>query len=139
MKSSQLKPAANNPPAMSVSNSRNNPRLGHVPNAAALPVLTDDGISYLLHYAQFLYAKRTANPAVEKGPEASPEKMSIHFGCAEVIVHKGSGLKQLENLLQRNELSFVMPAVSRLGAVCRRPHCRHRHFCKDIIRTPDHH
>jgi hypothetical protein len=117
MKSNQLN-SSEQPPAMSVSNSRNNPCLGHDSNAAAVAFLTDDGISYLLPYAQFLYAERMANPALEKGPEASPEKMSIHFGCADVIV-LGSGLKQLESWLQKNELSFVMSADSRLDDVCR--------------------
>jgi hypothetical protein len=83
MKSSQLN-SSEQPPAMSVSNSRDNPCLGHDSNAAAVAFLTDDGISYLLPYAQFLYAERMANPALEKEPEASPEKMSIHFGCAAV-------------------------------------------------------
>ncbi len=115
MKSNQIN-SSEQPPAMSVSSPRDNPCLGHDANAAAVAVLTDDGISYLLPYAQFLYAERTANPALEKEPEASPEKMSIHFGCAEVIV-LGSGLKRLEGWLQRYELSFVMPADSRLGAV----------------------
>ena len=115
MKSSQPN-TSEQPPAMSVSSPRDNPCLGHDSNAAAVAVLTDDGISYLLPYAQFLYAERTANPALEKEPEASPEKMSIHFGCAEVVV-LGSGLKRLESWLQKNELSFVMSADSRLGAV----------------------
>jgi hypothetical protein len=115
MKSSQLN-SSEQLPAMSMSNSRKNACIGHDSNAAAVAFLTDDGISYLLPYAQFLYAERTANPALEKEPEASPEKMSIHFGCAEVIV-LGSGLKRLEGWLQKNELSFVMPADSRLGAV----------------------
>jgi hypothetical protein len=101
---------------MSVSNSRDNTCLGHDSNAAAVAFLTDDGISYLLPYAQFLYAERMANPALEKGPEASPEKMSIHFGCAEVVV-LGSGLKRLEGWLQKNELSFVMSADRRSGVV----------------------
>jgi hypothetical protein len=113
MKSSQLN-TNDNPPAISAP--RKNPCVGHDSNAAAIAVLTDDGISYLLPYAQFLYAERTANPALEKSPEAPPEKMSIHFGSAEVIV-LGSGLKRLEGWLQKNELSFVMPADSRLGAV----------------------
>ena len=117
MKSSQPN-TSEQPPAMSVSSPRDNPCLGHDSNAAAVAVLTDDGISYLLPYAQFLYAERMANPALEKGPEASPEKMSIHFGCADVIV-LGSGLKQLESWLQKNELSFVMSADSRLDVVCR--------------------
>jgi hypothetical protein len=115
MKSSQLN-SSEQPPAISVSNSRDNPCLGHDSNAAAVAFLTDDGISYLLPYAQFLYAERMANPALEKGPEASPEKMSIHFGCAEVVV-LGSGLKRLESWLQKNELSFVMSADRRLGVV----------------------
>ena len=115
MKSSQLN-SSEQPPAISVSNSRDNPCLGHDSNAAAVAFLTDDGISYLLPYAQFLYAERMANPALEKGPEASPEKMSIHFGCADVIV-LGSGLNWLERRLQQYEFSFVMSANSRLGAV----------------------
>ena len=117
MKSSQPN-TSEQPPAMSVSSPRDNPCLGHDSNAAAVAFLTDDGISYLLPYAQLLYAERMANPALEKGPEASPEKMSIHFGCADVIV-LGSGLKQLESWLQKNELSFVMSADSRLDDVCR--------------------
>jgi hypothetical protein len=117
MKSSQFN-SSEQPAAISASNSRANLCLGHDSNAAAVAFLTDDGISYLLPYAQFLYAERMANPALEKGPEASPEKMSIHFGCADVIV-LGSGLKQLESWLQKNELSFVMSADSRLDDVCR--------------------
>ena len=115
MKSSQPN-TSDNPPTMSGSRPRDNPCLGHDANAAAVAVLTGDGISYLLPYAQFLYAKRTANPALDKKPEAPPEKMSIHFGCAEVIV-LGSGLKRLEHRLQEYELSFVMSADSRLSAV----------------------
>jgi len=115
MKSNQIN-SSDNPPAISASSPLDNPCLGHDANAAAVAVLTDDGICYLLRYAQFLYAERTANPALDKEPEAPPEKMSIHFGCAEVIV-LGSGLKRLESWLQRYELSFVMPADSRLGAV----------------------
>ena len=115
MKSSQPN-TSEQPPAISASSPRKNPCIGSDPNIAALEVITDDGISYLLPYAQFLYAERMANPALEKGPEASPEKMSIHFGCAEVVV-LGSGLKRLERWLQGYELSFVMSADSRLGAV----------------------
>ena len=115
MKSSQPN-TSDNPPAISASSPRKNPCVGSDPNIAALEIIADDGISYLLPYAQFLYAERTANPALENEPEASPEKMSIHFGCAEVIV-LGSGLKRLERWLQGYELSFVMSADSRLGAI----------------------
>ena len=115
MKSSQTN-TSDNPPAISASNPRDNPCLGSDPNIAALEIIANDGISYLLPYAQFLYAKRTANPALEKEPDAPPEKMSIHFVGAEVVV-LGSGFKRLEGWLQRYELSFVMSADSRLGAV----------------------
>ena len=115
MKSSELN-TNDNPPAISASKPRENPCLGHDPNAAAVAVLTDDGISYLLPFAQFLHAKRMANPALENEPEAPPEKMSIHFVGAEVIV-LGCGLERLERRLQQYELSFLMPAQSRLGAV----------------------
>jgi hypothetical protein len=101
---------------MSVSNSRNNPCLGHDSNAAAVAFLTDDGISYLLPYAQFLYAERMANPALENDPEAPPDKMSIHFVGAGVVV-LGSGLKRLEAWLQKNELSSVKSGDSRLDGV----------------------
>jgi len=103
-------------PAISASSPRKNPCIGSDPNIAALEVIADDGISYLLPYAQFLYAERAANPALEKQPEAPPEKISIHFACADVIV-LGSGLNWLERRLQQYELSFVMSADSRLGAV----------------------
>ena len=115
MKSSQLN-TSDNPPAISASSPRDNPCLERDSNIAALDAFADDGISYLLPYAQFLYAERMANPALEKEPEAPPEKMSIHFACANVVV-LGSGLKWLERRLQQYELSFVMPADSRLGEV----------------------
>jgi hypothetical protein len=100
---------------MSVSSPRDNPCLGHDSNAAAVAVLTDDGISYLLPYAQFLYAERTANPALEKEPDAPPEKMLIRFASANVVV-LGSGLKRLEAEIQKYELKFVKSADRRLAA-----------------------
>ena len=72
-----------------------------IPASAVIPpsprsnVFADDGISYLLPYAQFLYAERISNPALEKEPDAPPEKMLIRFACADVVV-LGSGLKRLE-------------------------------------------
>ena len=114
MKSSQPN-TSEQPPAISASSPRKNPCIGSDPNIAALEVIADDGISYLLPYAQFLYAERTANLALEKEPEASPEKMSIHFGCAEVIV-LGSGLKRLEQDIQKYELKFVKSADRRFAA-----------------------
>ena len=116
MKSSQPNNTSDNPPAISASSPRKNPCIGSDPNIAALEVIADDGISYLLPYAQFLYAERMANPALENDPEAPPDKMSIHFVGAGVVV-LGSGLKRLEAWLQKNELSSVKSGDSRLDGV----------------------
>jgi hypothetical protein len=64
MKSSQ--PNNENPSSTSASSPRDNPCLGNDPTVAALDVFADNGISYLLPYAQFLYAERISNPALEK-------------------------------------------------------------------------
>ena len=82
MKSSQLN--NENPPA-SASSPRDNPCLERDSTIAALKVIADDGISYLLPYAQFLYAEKIPNPALEKEPDAPPEKMLIRFACADVV------------------------------------------------------
>ena len=112
MKSSQLN--NENPPA-SASSPRDNPCLGNDSTIAALDVFADNGISYLLPYAQFLYAERISNPALEKEPDAPPEKMRICFATAEVVV-LGSGLKRLEHGIQKSELKFVKSADRRLAA-----------------------
>ena len=46
------------PPTVSASSPQDNPCLGSDPNIAALEIIADDGISYLLPYAQFLSAER---------------------------------------------------------------------------------
>jgi hypothetical protein len=111
MKSSQLN--NENPPA-SASSPRENPCLGSDPTITALDVFADNGPSYLLPYAQFLYAERISNPALEKEPDAPPEKMRIFFATAEVVV-LGSGLKRLEQGIQKSELKFVKSADRRLA------------------------
>jgi len=112
MKSSQLN--NENPPA-SASSPRDNPCLGSDPTITSLDVFADNGTSYLLPYAQFLYAERISNPALEKEPDAPPEKMRICFATAEVVV-LGSGLKRLEHGIQKYELKFVKSADRRLAA-----------------------
>ena len=112
MKSSQLN--NENPPA-SASSPRDNPCLERDSTIAALEAIADSGISYLLPYAQFLYAEKIPNPALEKEPDAPPEKMLIHFACADVVV-LGSGLKRLEQDIQKYELKFVKSADRRLAA-----------------------
>jgi hypothetical protein len=105
-----------NPPATSGSSPRDNPCLGTDSTIAALDVVADDGISYLLPYAQFLFAERISNPALEKEPEAPPEKMLIRFALADVVV-LGSGLKAIERGLQKCELKFVKAADRRHAAM----------------------
>ena len=104
MKSSQPN-TSDNPPTASASSPRDNPCLGNDSTIAALEVFADDGISYLLPYAQFLYAEKISNPALEKEADAPPEKMLIHFACAEVIV-LGSGLKRLERRNSEIRIEF---------------------------------
>ena len=111
MKSSQL----NNHNNLSASSPRDNPCLERDSAIAVLKVVADDGISYLLPYAQFLYAEKVSNPALEKEPDAPPEKMQIRFACGEVVV-LGSGLQRLEQDIQKYELKFVKAADRRLAA-----------------------
>jgi hypothetical protein len=113
MKSSQ--PNNENQPTASASSPRDNPCLERDSTIAALEAIADSGISYLLPYAQFLYAEKIPNPALEKEPDAPPEKMLIHFACADVVV-LGSGLKRLEQDIQKYELKFVKSADRRLAA-----------------------
>jgi hypothetical protein len=113
MKSSQLNTSDNSPP-ISASSPRN-PCFDSDSQVAALDVFADDGISYLLPYAQFLYAERIPNPALEKEPDAPPEKMLLRFAKADVVV-LGSGFKRLEQTIQKFELKFVKSADRRLAA-----------------------
>ena len=113
MKSSQ--PNNENPPIASASSPRDNPCLERDSNIAALEAIADDGISYLLPYAQFMYAEKIPNSALEKEPDAPPEKVLIHFACADVVV-LGSGLKRLAQEIQKYELKFVKSADRRLAA-----------------------
>ena len=114
MKSSQLN-SNEPPPAASASSPHDNPCYATDSTTAALDVMADDGTSYLLPYAQFLYAERIANPALEKEPDAPPEKLLVHFAQADVVV-LGSGLKRLAAGIQKYELRFVKSADRRLAA-----------------------
>ncbi len=104
-----------NPVAASASSSRDNPCFELDASIAAVQVLADDGRSYLLPYAQFLYAERTANPAVQREPEAPPETLLLHFATADVVL-LGSGLKVVEKAVQRYELKSAQAADRRFAA-----------------------
>jgi hypothetical protein len=93
---------------------RDNPCLGIDPTVAALEAIADDSISYLLPYAQFLYSQRISNPALEKEPDAPPEKLLLHFAVGDVVL-LGSGLKRLEQLIQKYELKFAKSVDRRLA------------------------
>jgi hypothetical protein len=112
MKSNQLN---NDSPSVSASSPRDNPCFDTDPKIAALNVLADDGHSYLLPYAQFLYAERDSNPTLEEEPDAPPEKLLIRFAVAQITV-TGAGLSALERAIQRQELKFVKSADRRLAA-----------------------
>jgi hypothetical protein len=62
-----------------------------------------------------LYAEKIPNPALENEPDAPPEKVLIHFACADVVI-LGSGLKRLGQDIQKYELKFVKSADRRLAA-----------------------
>ena len=104
-----------NPPAASASSSRDNPCYEIDSGVAALNVAADDGRSYLLPYAQFLYAERTANPALERELDAPPEKLLLHFATADVAL-LGSGLKAVEKAIQRYELKSVKSVDRRFAS-----------------------
>jgi hypothetical protein len=104
-----------NPVAAYPSNLRDNPCFGIDPTIATLNVCADDERSYQLPYAQFLYAELTSNPALEREPNAPPEKLLIRFVAAEVVV-LGSGFRSLERTLQKYELKFVKSADRRYAA-----------------------
>ena len=94
---------------------RDNPSYGTDSTVATLNVVADDGRSYQLSYAQFLYAETISNPALETKPDAPPEKLSLRFAVAEVVV-LGSGLKAVERAIQKYELKFVKAADRRYAA-----------------------
>ena len=105
-----------NPPTASASDIPKNPCFSTArANITSLVVFADDGHSYCLAYAQFLFADRTPNPALEKSPDALPEQMLIHFVQAEIVI-LGSGLKKLEDEIQQSALRFVKSADRRLAA-----------------------
>ena len=103
------------PPIESPSSSRDNLCFGTDPNVATLNVFVDDGESFQLSYAQFLYAKLGANPALAKEPNAPPQRLLICFAMAEVVV-LGSGLKSIDRAIQKHDLKFVQRADLRYAA-----------------------
>ena len=104
-----------NPDAASELSSLNNPCYDRDQNVATLNVFADDERSYQLPYAQFLYAERIPNPALENDADAPPEELLICFAAAKVTL-LGSGLKTVERMIQKYELKFVKSADRRYTA-----------------------
>jgi hypothetical protein len=105
----------NQPDTASPSRPHDDLCFGRSPNITALQVFADDQHSYLLPYAQFLYAEMVANPALDKSADAPPQMMLICFAQAEVKV-LGSGLFRLERWIQQYELEYIKPADRRYAA-----------------------
>jgi len=112
----QLMNPSANPDAVSVSSPRDNPCFDIDPTVATLVVFADDEHSYMLPYAQFLYAELIPNPVLETQREAPPEKLTIRFVAAEVEMF-GSGFRSLMRALQKYELKFVRSAGRRYAAL----------------------
>ena len=104
-----------NPDEASVSSTRDNPCYGIDPIVASLNVYADDEHSYLLPYAQLLYAETIPNPALEKNADAPPEKLVICFAVAEVTL-LGSGLQAVARKIQKCDLNFVKAVDRRFAA-----------------------
>lgn len=104
-----------NPLVESPSSSRDNPCYSVDPTVATLNVLADIEESVQLPYAQFLYSRLAANPALEKDPNAPPQRLLICFAMAEVIV-LGSGLRAIDRAIQKHELKVVQRADRRYAA-----------------------
>ena len=104
-----------NPDEASASSTRDNPCYGSDPNVASLNVYADDEHSYLLPYAQLLYAETIPNPALEKNADAPPEKLVICFAAAEVTL-LGSGLQAVARKIQKCDLNFVKAVDRRFAA-----------------------
>ena len=97
------------------SSTRDNPCYGVDPNVASLNVYADDEHSYLLPYAQLLYAETIPNPALEKNADAPPEKLVICFAAAEVTL-LGSGLQAVARKIQKCDLNFLKAVDRRFVA-----------------------
>lgn len=104
-----------NPLVESPSSSRDNPCYSVDPTVATLNVLADNEESIQLPYAQFLYSRLAANPALEKEPNAPPQRLLICFAMAEVLV-EGSGLRSIDRAIQKHELKAVQRADRRYAA-----------------------
>jgi hypothetical protein len=103
-----------NPSIESPSSSRDNPCYSVDPTVATLNVIADDDESFQLPYAQFLYSRLAANPALEKEPNSPPQRLVICFAMAEVVV-QGSGLRSIDRAIQKHELKFVQRADRRFA------------------------
>ncbi len=105
----------NESPLMESASNRDNPCFDTAPDIATLNVITGQGESFQLPYAQFLYSELGANPALEEDAQAPPQRLVVRFAMAEVMV-LGSGLQSIEGAIQKHTLKFVQPAGGRYVA-----------------------
>ena len=80
-------------------------------NLIALGATGDDDCHYLFHYADFRYARRSANPALEGDAKAPPEKLLLCFTTGEIVI-LGSGLHYIEDEVQIGSLKSLKAGPS---------------------------
>ena len=106
-----------NPPSESASDVKHPECFGTDPKVHGVNVMTSDGRSCGLPFAQFLDSELVANPALETDPDAPPEMLTIHFVSATVTV-LGTGLKRIQDGLLGADLAFIRPLDRRFkGAI----------------------
>jgi hypothetical protein len=80
-------------------------------NLIALGATADDDCHFLFHYADFRYAKRSANPALEGDAKAPPERLLLCFTTGEILI-LGSGLYYIEDEVQTGSLKSLKAGPS---------------------------
>jgi hypothetical protein len=80
-------------------------------NLIALGATGDDDCHYLFHYADFRYARRSANPALEGDAKTPPERLLLCFTTGEILI-LGSGLHYIEGEVQTGSLKSLISGPS---------------------------
>jgi hypothetical protein len=107
-----------NPPSGSASDVKQPECFGTDPKVRGVNVLTSDGRSCGLPFAQYLDSELVANPALETDPDAPTEKLTIHFVSATVTV-LGTGIKRIQDGLLGSDLGFIKPLDRRFAGKIR--------------------
>jgi hypothetical protein len=104
----------NSPPSVSASDEKQPECFGTDPKVHGVNVMTSDGRSCGLPFAQYLDSELVANPALETDPDAPTEMLTIHFVSATVTV-LGTGIKRIQDGLLESQLGFIRPLDRRFA------------------------